>query len=40
MAHQYFLLCKESSSGAEYKDTKDLSNQIEFHLENYYSDEL
>lgn len=33
---------EESSSGAEYKyrDIKDLANQIEFYLENYYSDEL
>ena len=33
---------EESSSGAEYqyKNIKDLSNQIKFYLENYYSNEL
>lgn len=33
---------EESSSGAvyQYKDIKDLSNQIKFYLENYYSNKL
>lgn len=42
LENKSLYISEESSSGAEYgyKDVKDLSQKIEFYLENYYGKEI